>query len=202
MAEERNTPEPGSAGRAWPAPVELRRAAFGKAVRGYEPSEVDAFLERVREGYEKLWRERLELELEVKDLRAEIEQLGAEQDGIRDVMLHAKRTADGITREARQEADRIVAEASARAEELARDVEAHRAELERLRNLENEMQAGYRAFLLAALELLQGSETSGTPTAEEAGAAVTPMFPRLQSVPRGSRFEARPTGKLARCSPS
>src|SRR4029453_1083760 len=77
-------------------PVELNQTTFGRAVRGYDPEEVDALLAKVRESYSELYKERLELAVEVRTLQDEINRLDADQNLIREVLVEAKRTADEL----------------------------------------------------------------------------------------------------------
>jgi cell division initiation protein len=152
-------------------PVELRQTKFGRTVRGYDPDEVDALLARVRDCYAQLYKERLELAVEVKTLEAEVIRLDADQNLIRDVLIDAKRTADELRADAVRDGEVIREDAREQAAAIVREAELEaevlRQELQQLRDLERDMRAGYRAFLLAALELVEATppvETVEGPT--------------------------------------
>jgi cell division septum initiation protein DivIVA len=68
--------------------------------------------------------------------------------------------ADDVRTQARREADVVIAEARASARDIIGGAETERerihGEIRRLRSLEVEMRADYRAFLVSALDRLEG----------------------------------------------
>ena len=97
----------------------------------------------------------------------------------------ARAQAEAITQEAQAAADQRARESEERLEQVAEetrlrveadtsqareDVSRLRAEVEHLEGLGHEMRAGYRAFLLAALELLERDATPVAPPGDESGA--------------------------------
>ena len=74
--------------------------------------------------------------------------------------LSAERTADDVRAQASREADLIVEEARVEGPRDRHEAETERerilTEIRRLRSLEIEVRADYRAFLLAALDRLEG----------------------------------------------
>ena len=141
-------------------PVEIRHVRIGRRPLGYERPGVDRLLDDIASSYEDVWRDRA-------DLRAEIERLGGElqrqreiEEALRNTLLSAERMADELRARAHQEADLIVEEARSRAREIAAAAETdeHRVrdEIRRLRALETEVRAEFRAFLASALERLEG----------------------------------------------
>jgi cell division initiation protein len=79
---------------------------------------------------------------------------------LRNSLVSAERTADELRVQAGKEADVILEEARVRAREITAEAEAERervrGEIRRLRSLEADLRAGYRAFLLTALDRLDG----------------------------------------------
>ena len=79
---------------------------------------------------------------------------------LRNSLVSAERAADELRAQAGSEADVILEEARVRAREIVANAEVDRervlAEVRRLRTLETEVRADYRAFLLAALDRLEG----------------------------------------------
>jgi cell division initiation protein len=151
--------------------------------RSYEElwDEHEAFEYRSRDLAERLTRIEHDREaigdvlIQARRTAAELE-ASARQDADRCVE-EARTRAEAIEREAQAAADQLARENDERMERVAEetrlrveadtrdareDVARLRAEVERLEGLEREMLAGYRAFLLAALELL---ERDATPTA-------------------------------------
>jgi cell division septum initiation protein DivIVA len=72
--------------------------------------------------------------------------------------------ADDVRGQAHREAEVIVAEARARARDVTSGAETEReriaAEIRRLRSLQADLRADYRAFLLAALDRVEGDTES------------------------------------------
>lgn len=115
----------------------LREVEFRERLRGYNPDDVDAFLERVAAGVE-LLEERLRHATE----RAELaEQRVAEEgtDGAHRTLRLAQRTADLAVQEAREEAARLREQAQADAAEIVAAAEG------KARCLAEEAQSAIRA---------------------------------------------------------
>lgn len=108
-------------------PLEIRKQEFDKRMRGYDPEEVRAFLEKVAQELQARLEENLRLSERVKELDAKIEDYRRMEVLLRDTLTTAERTAqeakrqaereaEGIREQARVEAERILA--AARAEEI------------------------------------------------------------------------------------
>ncbi|MGH3022179.1 MAG: DivIVA domain-containing protein [Gaiellaceae bacterium] len=141
-------------------PVEIRHVKLGRRLLGYERSAVDRLLEEVAASFEVVWRERADLRDEIERLESELHRQREIEEALRNTLLSAERMADELRARAHREADLIVEEARAKAREVAAASEAEqedaRAEIRRLRTLESDARAEYRAFLAAALERLEG----------------------------------------------
>src|SRR3954464_3692858 len=101
------------------SPAYLRDGVeFQLKLRGYDPGQVDDFLDRVAGGIE-LMQEQLRQALE-RAARAEQQAAeSAETDqALRKTLVLAQRTAEQATRDAQQQASTIVAEAQAMAKRL------------------------------------------------------------------------------------
>ena len=114
-------------------PLDIRKQTFKKGMRGYETGEVQAFLEMVAKEFEELARENAALLERMAGLDAQIEDYRKMEKALRETMLAAQQTTEGIKenaraeadlllREAQHKADGIVAEARHRAQGLQRDV--------------------------------------------------------------------------------
>lgn len=105
------------------SPQTLREVEFRGALRGYNPDDVDEFLDRVAAGIEIL-QERLRQATE-RAVRAEarLNDVGEGADGLRNTLVLAQRTADLAVQEAKDQAAAIVAEAEQRAAAVAAEAE-------------------------------------------------------------------------------
>jgi cell division initiation protein len=107
-------------------PQTIRDVRFRQALRGYNPEDVDAFINRVVETVEALQRE-------VESLRARAEAAEAKasegheiEDSLRRTLVLAQRTADAAIREAEEQAERLLADARAERESLVAEIDAFR----------------------------------------------------------------------------
>ena len=111
------------------SPKLLREVEFREQWRGYNPEEVDEFLERLALGLEEL-QSRLADALE-RASNAERRLLErTDEDEIRRTLVLAQRTAVASMDEARAEAERMVQETEARCRQLVAEAEAQSARLE------------------------------------------------------------------------
>jgi cell division initiation protein len=141
-------------------PVEIRHVKPGRRVFGYDRSTVDRLLDEVVASFEQVWRERADLRDEMEELQAELSRQKEIEVTLRNTLLSAERMADDVRGHARREADVIVSEARSTARDIVSSAESEReriqTEIRRLRTVEVEVRADYRAFLIAALERLEG----------------------------------------------
>jgi len=105
------------------SPQTLREVEFRGALRGYNPDDVDEFLDRVAAGIEIL-QERLRQATE-RAVRAEarLNEVGEGADGLRNTLVLAQRTADLAVQEAKDQAAAIIAEAEQRTATMAAEAE-------------------------------------------------------------------------------
>ena len=141
-------------------PVEIRHVKLDRRLYGYERTGVDRLLQEIASSFEDVWRERADLRDEIERLESELQRQREIEEALRSTLLSAERMADELRARAHREADLIVDEARAKARDIAGSGEAEqeraRVEIRRLRALESEVRAEFRAFLASALERLEG----------------------------------------------
>jgi cell division initiation protein len=109
-------------------PLDILQKQFVPARNGYEPEEVQQFLDAVREAWESSLRDAARLRDELRDRDAVIDGLRAEQSEIRETLVLARRVSLDVENAARREADVLVGEARLEAERILAAVhEEHRA---------------------------------------------------------------------------
>jgi len=89
-------------------PHELKNKTFGKAMRGYNPVEVDEYIEFLIEKYTELYRENDELERKLKATMTRLDEIKSDEDSIRSALIDAKRAAAKIKSDAEERAEAIV----------------------------------------------------------------------------------------------
>ncbi|HUF33357.1 MAG TPA: DivIVA domain-containing protein [Acidimicrobiales bacterium] len=111
------------------SPQLLREVEFREQWRGYNPDEVDDFLERLAVALEELQARLRETADRATHAERRLLDTSGDDDELRRTLVLARRTADVALDEARAEAAGIEAEAEARAEEVRADAERLSAEL-------------------------------------------------------------------------
>jgi cell division initiation protein len=141
-------------------PVEIRHVKPDRSLFGYDRKTVDRLLADIVSSFEEVWRERADLRDEIEELEGELSRQKEIEGALRNTLLSAERMADDVRSQARREADVIVAEARSSARDIVSGAENEReriqGEIRRLRTLEVDVRAEYRAFLVAALDRLEG----------------------------------------------
>jgi cell division initiation protein len=145
-------------------PVEIRHVRLGRRPLGYERGTTDRLLADIAASFEDVWRERADLRDEIERLESELHRQREVEEALRNTLLSAERLADELRARAHREADLIVEEARVKAREITGGAEVEREgirnEIRRLRSVETQVRADYRAFLAAALERLE-DDTEG-----------------------------------------
>ncbi len=141
-------------------PVEIRHVRLRRRPLGYDRGSTDRLLADVAASFEDVWRERADLRDEVERLASELHRQREVEEALRNTLLSAERLADELRARAHREADLIVEEARAKAREITGGAEAEREgirnEIRRLRSVETQVRTDYRAFLVTALDRLEG----------------------------------------------
>ena len=91
--------------------VDIQHKTFKKKLQGYDPTDVDQFLDEVIETLEDESSQRAALEAEISDLKERISHFKAMEESLQNTLLLAQRTADEVKASAHKEADLIRAEA-------------------------------------------------------------------------------------------
>ena len=143
-------------------PAEIRHAKLGRRPLGYDRQATDRLLAEVVASFEHVWRERADLRDEIENVEGELTRQKEIEGALRSTLISAERMADDVRTQARREADVIISEARSTARDIVAGAEAERervhGEIRRLRALEVDVRAEYRAFLVAALERLEGEK--------------------------------------------
>jgi cell division initiation protein len=116
-----------------PLDVRKKRGDFAKGLRGYDPREVDHFLEMVADRLEAVVKDNLSLRDQVDHLKERVQGQEGREDAVQKALVtaqelrkeiqdQAQREAELIRREARMEGEEIRTAAAATAQELRREL--------------------------------------------------------------------------------
>ena len=112
-------------------PVDLRHQTFPKAFRGFEPLQVDAFLNQAADSYEQARRDVDYLRQELAQSRLLLTQHEARESMLRDTLLTAQRLAEQLKETAQEEARLILRDTEARAALILEKAQVRVDEMER-----------------------------------------------------------------------
>ncbi len=139
-------------------PLDMRQQRFKQAMRGYDRTEVVAFLTEAADDYEHAMREIDRLRSDLMRMEALLAEHRLRENNLRDTLLTAQRVTDDLKENAQNEAKLIVREAQGRADLLLQKAQVRLEELDRDVNelrlrrrdaegtLEASIQAIYRAL--------------------------------------------------------
>ena len=135
-------------------PIDIRRKEFKIGFRGYDPNQVDDFLDAVADEFERNYTENQRMREEVSSLRDRLQQFEDLEGSIRDALVHAEQAsndlrraaaqeAEGIKQSAQREADFTIREAQSRSHQMLADSSAR---IERVQDSYDALQEAKRSF--------------------------------------------------------
>lgn len=113
------------------APLDMRQPRFRAAVRGFDKTEVVAFLTEAADDYESALREIDRLRQDLARSESLLVEHREREGTLRNTLVTAQKLADEIKSSAENEAQLIVREAQGRAELLVQKAQARATEVER-----------------------------------------------------------------------
>jgi DivIVA domain-containing protein len=99
-------------------PVDLTKTSFEKTFKGYEPAQVDLFVERARMEVATLSAELKEAHDQIESLRKGQEGYVAQENALKEALILAQRTADELRSRAQHDATEMLEKARTESEEL------------------------------------------------------------------------------------
>ena len=149
------------------SPMDMRQQRFKSAMRGYDRTEVVAFLTEAADDYEHAMREIDRLRSDLMRMEALLGEHRHREANLRDTLLTAQRLADELKEQAQTEAKLIVREAQGRADLILQKAQSRIDELDRdinelklrRRDVEGSLEASIQG-LYRALEFIRDQDES------------------------------------------
>lgn len=145
-----------------PLDVRKKRGDFRRILRGYEPEEVDTFLQLVAERMEELVKENLSLSEKVERLQEQVGSLEGRERAVHDALVTAERLRSDVKEQAGREAEVVRREAESDARRILEDAERmvaeHRGALAGLERERRQFLSAFRALLERQMERLETEE--------------------------------------------
>lgn len=110
-------------------PLEIRQHQFTTRLRGFDASEVQAFLETVVADFEDVVRENAQLRREAERLARDLDAYRAREKTIQDTLTTAQTVVEQLKRTAIKESEAMIVDAELRAEKILAEARERRAEL-------------------------------------------------------------------------
>ena len=143
-------------------PMDINNKEFKKGLRGYNPEEVDEFLDEIVDNYEELFKENTHLKEKVQNLNEKVEHYAQIESTIQNTLLLAQNAAEQAKNSARREAELLVKNANEDAQKLMdrahNDVIEINDEYERVKQEFIKFRAKYRNFMNTQLETFDDLE--------------------------------------------
>ena len=162
-----------------PLDVRKKRGDFRRILRGYEPEEVDTFLQLVAERMEELVRENLAHSEKVARLQEQVGSMEGRERAVHDALVTAERLRSDVKEQAGREAEMVRREAEADARRILEDAERAvgeaRSQLAVLERERRQFLASFRALVERQMERLETDEGSLEPG--EGGARARDVAP-------------------------
>ncbi|HSM59387.1 MAG TPA: DivIVA domain-containing protein [Longimicrobiales bacterium] len=135
-----------------PLDVRNKRGDFKKAMRGYDPQEVDIFLELAAERLEAMVRENIQIKERAETLSRQVQSQSGRERAVQEALVTAQELRADIRAQAQKEAELILQEANATARQKVSEAETEAKA--RLRELEARLEQARAA--LADMERRRG----------------------------------------------
>jgi cell division initiation protein len=143
-------------------PMDINNKEFKKALRGYNPEEVDEFLDEVVDSYEELFKENAILKERISALNDKVDHYSKIENTIQNTLLLAQNTAEQAKATAQKEADIIIKNANETAQRILdkahNDVLQINDEYDRVKQEFVKFRAKFRNFMNTQLETFDDLE--------------------------------------------
>ena len=140
-------------------PLDIKKQVFKKILRGYDPIEVEIFLEMVAEEFESLIKEKNDLYDEVLKLKTQLRDYQEVEKTFKESLMNAQQTINQSRENSKRESDLIVKEAEVRAEKIIENAKMQLIELKNelmiIKAQKDSFAKRLRHLLESQLELLE-----------------------------------------------
>lgn len=141
-------------------PLEIENKKFSKkTLNGYDPEEVDDFLDDLTSDYENLYKKSSEYQKQIDDLNMQLEHYKQIESTLQSTLLMAQSASEQVKNAAEKQAEQIIKEAETKSREatmgLESQISSKRKELEDMQKQFDVYKAKMESLLISQLELLK-----------------------------------------------
>jgi len=149
-------------------PLDIRKQEFKRVMRGYDPVEVDTFMDMMANEFEELLRSSKEMRDRTIELEVQLRDYRQIEKTLQQTLLQAQETTGKTYESARKEAELIARQAEQTASKIVdrahADLARVKAEIFDLNTRRESLIAQLRVILSAELDLLKSLETGASRT--------------------------------------
>jgi len=139
--------------------ADIKKRDFRKVLRGYDPNEIDAFLETVSSHYEKLLIENKNLSDKIKSFQADIEIYKENEMNLQKAIVKSQDLGEEVLQNAKKKSEMIIKEAELNAvktqQDFEEDIIGKKHELEEIKLKNDKLLDEVRNFLTDKLNELE-----------------------------------------------
>ena len=141
-------------------PLEIENKKFSKkTLNGYDPEEVDEFLDELTKDYEKLYKQVAEGKSELEELKEKLQHYTQIESTLQSTLLLAQSASEEVKNAAQKQADQIIKESEIKAKEVTKgldqEINDKKKELENVKKQFDVYKAKMESLLISQLELLK-----------------------------------------------
>ncbi len=152
-------------------PVDIKNQKFGKSFRGYDPSEVDAFLEMVSSTLQDQVKENSQLKEKLSSVESTLIGYKDLEGNLKQALVTAQKSAEEIRQNAEKEAQLLMRETKIKAERKLEEsysvLSGLKSQIVDLNNLKKEYVVRLRSMLETHLKVLESMEKEDQSYKEE-----------------------------------
>lgn len=139
--------------------IDILNHTFSRALRGYDPEEVDSFMQEMADTLARLGDERVRLGNQVAELERRLAEHADRENMLRETLLASQRMMEDLKNSAQKEAQLIIDSAHSRAENLTNQANLRLArildEISEARKLKAQFEFKVRSVIEGHLKLLE-----------------------------------------------
>lgn len=143
-------------------PMDINNKEFKRGLRGYNPDEVDEFLDKIVEEYEAIYKENSLLKEKVSSINEKVDHYTKIENTIQNTLLLAQNASEQARANAQKEADMVIKNANETAQKIIdkahNDVVSINDEYDKVRQEFIKFRAKYRNFINAQMETFEDLE--------------------------------------------
>ncbi len=147
-------------------PLSIKRQEFKRNIRGYDPDEVNTFLEIIADEFDQLQKKNEELSATISQMQKKLQDYQQIEKGLQQTLLAAQETSSRSMEASKRQAVLLIKEAEIKAKQIIDKARADAKEISEavleLKNHKQTLVARLKAIIMAQKQLLDaisGSET-------------------------------------------